>query len=170
MNRYIISEFQSHTSKNMDYTQYITFLYEIIEFLILFHYNLNSVWPKKSGPKSLAQNNCRSVNDTGCDAHHRLNLFVLYIWRGCLHTFANGLGSSLADNKGFRSILSIQSIHKRMVQFKKLTRNLFLTFTLHGHNVHPQQRQLSKFLMRYQQFASHAYCEAAGPSWKLAPQ
>ena len=36
-----------------------------------------------------------------------------------------------------------------------LTRNLFLT--LHGHNVHRPQRQLSKFLMRYQQFASHAY-------------
>ena len=48
----------------------------------------------------------------------------------------------------------IQGIHKRMVPFQKLTRNLFLT--LRGHNVHRQQRQLSKFLMRYQQFASHA--------------
>ena len=48
----------------------------------------------------------------------------------------------------------IQGIHKRMVRFQKLTRNLFLT--LDGHNVHRQQRQLSKFLMRYQQFASHA--------------
>ena len=34
-----------------------------------------------------------------------------------------------------------------MARFQKLTRNLFLT--LHGHNVHRQQRQLSKFLMRY---------------------
>ena len=33
--------------------------------------------------------------------------------------------------------------------------------TLYGHNVHRQQRQLSKFLMRYQQFASHAYCGAS---------
>ena len=33
-----------------------------------------------------------------------------------------------------------------MVQFQKLTRNLFLT--LHGQNVHRQQRQLSKFLTR----------------------
>ena len=57
-------------------------------------------------------------------------------------------------------LLNIQVIHKRMVRFQKLTRNLFLT--LHGHNVHRQQRQLSKFLMRYQQFASHAYCGAAG--------
>jgi hypothetical protein len=48
----------------------------------------------------------------------------------------------------------IQSIHKRIVRFQKLTRNLFLT--LHGENVHRQQWQLSKFLMRYQQFASHA--------------
>jgi hypothetical protein len=45
-----------------------------------------------------------------------------------------------------------------MLRFKKLTRNLFLT--LRGHNVHRQQRQMSKFLMRYQQFASHAYCGA----------
>ena len=43
---------------------------------------------------------------------------------------------------------------QKMVRFQKLTRNLFLT--LHGHNVHRQQRQLSKFLMRYQQFAPHA--------------
>ena len=55
-----------------------------------------------------------------------------------------------------------------MVQFQKLTRNLFLT--LHGHNVHRQQRQLSKFLMRYQQFAFHAYCGAAGSFSKMAPQ
>ena len=55
-----------------------------------------------------------------------------------------------------------------MVQFQKLTRNLFLT--LHGHNVHRQQRQLSKFLMRYQQFAFHAYCGAAGSVYKMAPQ
>ena len=48
----------------------------------------------------------------------------------------------------------IQGVYKRMVRFQKLTRNLFLT--LHGQNVHRQQRQLSKFLMRYQQFASHA--------------
>ena len=55
-----------------------------------------------------------------------------------------------------------------MVQFHKLTRNLFLT--LHGHNVHRQQRQLSKFLMRYQQFASHAYSGAARPVSKMASQ
>jgi hypothetical protein len=55
-----------------------------------------------------------------------------------------------------------------MVQFQKLTRNLLLT--LHGHNVHRQQRQLSKFLMRYQQFASHAYCGAAGPVSKMVSQ
>ena len=48
----------------------------------------------------------------------------------------------------------VQGVHKRMVRFQKLIRNLF--FTLHGHNVHRQQRKLSKFLMRYQQFASHA--------------
>jgi len=62
----------------------------------------------------------------------------------------------------------IQGIHKRMVRFQKLTRDLFLT--LHGHSVHRQQRQLSKFLMRYQQFASHTYCGAAGPVFKMASQ
>ena len=49
----------------------------------------------------------------------------------------------------------IQGIHKKMVRFQKLRRNLFLT--LHGHNLHRQQQQLSKFLIRYQQFASQAY-------------
>jgi len=53
-----------------------------------------------------------------------------------------------------------------MVRFQKLTRNLFLI--LHGHNLQRQQRQLSKFLMRYQQFASHAYWGAPGPvsNWR----
>jgi hypothetical protein len=56
-----------------------------------------------------------------------------------------------------------------MVRLEKLTRNLFIT--LHGHNVHRQQRQMSKFLMRYyQQLASHAYCGAAGPVSKMASQ
>jgi len=44
------------------------------------------------------------------------------------------------------SYTPIQGIHRRMVRFQKLTRNLFLT--LQGHNVHRQQQQLSKFLMR----------------------
>ena len=62
----------------------------------------------------------------------------------------------------------IQGIHKRMVLFQKLIRNLFLN--LRGHNVHRQQRQLYKFLMRYQQFDSHAYCGAVGPVFKMASQ
>ena len=61
-----------------------------------------------------------------------------------------------------------QGIHKRMVWFQKLTRNLFLT--LHGPNAHHQQQQMSRFLMRHQQFASHAYCGAAGPDSKMASQ
>jgi hypothetical protein len=63
---------------------------------------------------------------------------------------------------------NIQGIHKRMGQFRKLTRTIFLN--LHGHNEHRRQRQLSKFLMRYQQFASLAYCGAAGPVYKMALQ
>jgi len=55
-----------------------------------------------------------------------------------------------------------------MARFQKLTRNLFLT--LHGHNAHRQQQQLSKFLIRYQQFDSHAYCGAAGPVFKMGSQ
>jgi hypothetical protein len=42
--------------------------------------------------------------------------------------------------------------------------------TLRGHNVHRQQRQLSKFLVCYRQLASHAYCGAAGPVSKMASQ
>ena len=65
-------------------------------------------------------------------------------------------------------LFHIQGTDRRIVRFPKLTRNLFLT--LHAHNVHRQQRQLSKFLMRYQQFASHAYCGAAGPIFKKVSQ
>jgi hypothetical protein len=61
--------------------------------------------------------------------------------------------------------VTVQGVNKRMVQFQKLTRNLFLIF--HGHNVHRQQRQLSTFLVRYQQ---HAYCGATGPVLKMASQ
>jgi hypothetical protein len=55
-----------------------------------------------------------------------------------------------------------------MVRFQKLTRNLFLT--LQGHNIHRQQRQWSKFLVRYQQLTSHTYCGATGPVPKMASQ
>jgi hypothetical protein len=55
-----------------------------------------------------------------------------------------------------------------MVRFQKFTRNLFLT--LYEQNVHRQQRQLSKFLMCYQQLASHAYCGDAGTVSKMASQ
>jgi hypothetical protein len=63
------------------------------------------------------------------------------------------LCKTLSDDRSVRDFsvllniffgMSIQGVHKRMVQFQNLTRNLFLT--LHRHNVHRQQRQLSKFL------------------------
>jgi hypothetical protein len=40
----------------------------------------------------------------------------------------------------------IQVIHKRMVQFQKLLKHLFIT--LHGHNIHCKHRELSQCLMR----------------------
>ena len=53
-----------------------------------------------------------------------------------------------------------------MVRLQKVTINLFLA--LQGHNVHRQQQQeLSKYAMLYRQFASHAYCGAAGPVSKM---
>ena len=64
--------------------------------------------------------------------------------------------------------IHMQDIHKGMVRFHKLTRSLYLT--LQRHNVHRQQQQLSKFLMRYQQFVSRAYCGAAGSVSKMALQ
>ena len=78
------------------------------------------------------------------------------------------LGQGLVQHVICILFIVIQDMHKRMVRVQKLTRNLFLI--LHGHNVHRQQRQLSRFLMRYQQFASHAYCGAAGPVSKMASQ
>jgi hypothetical protein len=55
---------------------------------------------------------------------------------------------------GDRNVLKKEAEILKYRVFKKLTRNLFLTF--HGQNVHRQQRQPSTFLMCYQQFASHA--------------
>ena len=89
-------------------------------------------------------------------------------WRG-LQSFVTHF--QIFSSLSFKNICrksNIQDIHKRMVRFQKLTRNLFLN--LHGHNVRRQQRQLSKFLMRYQQFASYAYWGAAGPVSKMASQ
>jgi hypothetical protein len=62
----------------------------------------------------------------------------------------------------------VQGIHKRMVRFQELIQ--FVFFTSHDHNLHYQQRELSKFLMHYQQFASHAYCGAARSVSKMASQ
>jgi hypothetical protein len=62
----------------------------------------------------------------------------------------------------------IQGIHKRMVRFQKLIKNLF--FTLHRHNIHCQQWELFTFLMHYQWFASHTYCGAVGPVSKMPSQ
>jgi hypothetical protein len=71
---------------------------------------------------------------------------------------------------GILEQMSSTTIHRghaqRMVRFQKLLQNVFLT--LHGHKVHSQQRDLSKSLMRYQQFASLAYCAAARPVCKMA--
>jgi hypothetical protein len=53
-----------------------------------------------------------------------------------------------------------------MVRIQKLIENVFLT--LHRHIIHCQQRELSKCLMRYLQFAYHAYCGAAGTVSKMA--
>jgi hypothetical protein len=55
-----------------------------------------------------------------------------------------------------------------MAQFQKLFETLFLT--LHGHNIDYQEQKLSTFLMRYQQFASHAHYRAVEPVSKMASQ
>ena len=59
---------------------------------------------------------------------------------------------------------AIQGIHKRMVRFQKLTRNLFLT--LHWHNVRRQQRQLSFSCATSSSFLMLT----AGPVSKMASQ
>jgi hypothetical protein len=61
-------------------------------------------------------------------------------------------------------------LHKREVQFQKLLRLINSFLILHGHNICCQQWELCKFLMRYQQFASHAYYRTTGPVSKMASQ
>jgi hypothetical protein len=54
------------------------------------------------------------------------------------------------------------------MQFQNLLQNAFLT--LHDHNTHSQQRELSLSPTRYNQFHFHAYCGAAGLVSKMASQ
>ena len=56
----------------------------------------------------------------------------------------------------------VQCVYKWMVQFQKLTRNLFLT--LHGHNVHRQQQQLTSFSCAT---GSSLFMLTAGPRGQL---
>jgi hypothetical protein len=74
--------------------------------------------------------------------------------------------SPTAQSMWQHTVTHVQDVHKRMVQFQEFIKNVFIF--LHGHNIHCQQRKLSLFLMRYQQFAFHAYCGAAGPVSKMA--
>jgi hypothetical protein len=99
-----------------------------------------------------------------------MTLRVVHFVRKIRTSLAINSGNLCSPERGlqFCVALTIQGIHKGMVRFQKLIRNLFLTS--HGHNVHRQQRQLSKFLMRYQQFGSHAYCGATGPVSNMASQ
>jgi hypothetical protein len=55
-----------------------------------------------------------------------------------------------------------------MAQFQKYIKIFFSN--LHGHSIYCQQWELSEFLLRYWQFASHAYCAAARPVSKMALQ
>jgi hypothetical protein len=54
-----------------------------------------------------------------------------------------------------------------MMLFQKLLKHFL---ALHGHNIHCQQQEVSKLPIPYQQFASHAYCGAAGTISKMASQ
>jgi hypothetical protein len=67
---------------------------------------------------------------------------------------------------------SYTGIQKKNGEVSKVTLHLQiqLFLTPHGHNIHCQQRELSKFLMRYQQFASHACSGAAEPVFNMASQ
>jgi hypothetical protein len=109
--------------------------------------------------KLVLEKNCRLV----CSAACFVDLGFILIKRD-LRTSSYKPDDKTRKIKVPYAYIYIQGVHKRMVQFQKLTRNLFLT--LHGHNVHRQQRQLS----RYQQFACHAYYRAVRPVSKMASQ
>jgi len=80
------------------------------------------------------------------------------LMRWNIHIPSSPPQGSSSDDSSTRHMIGLYRAYTKE-WFQKLTRNLFLT--LHGHNVHRQQQQLSKFLMRYQLFASHAYCGAS---------
>ena len=126
------------------------------------------VWKSHLNNLQQSEYNCQAVVQTKLlvcnkskgyplDTYTELRMYCLFI---C------GLLNQTISNSNCTS--SIQCVYKWMVQYQKITRNLFLT--LHGQNVHRQQRQLSKFRMCYQQFNFHAYCRATGSVYKMAPQ
>jgi hypothetical protein len=88
---------------------------------------------------------------------------TLYILRGFK---TSGDAFRLPYSIALKLNTDIQRMHKRMVQFQKLTRNLFLT--LHGHNVQVSSGNCPKFLMRYQQFALMLTAGPRGqfPRWR----
>jgi hypothetical protein len=87
--------------------------------------------------------------------------YLSTIHEACLHSFGQLVLKSFEDYVHL-------GVYKRMVRFQKLVKNVILT--LHVHSMYCQQMDLSKFLMRHTQFASDAYCGAAGPVSKMASQ
>jgi len=98
---------------------------------------------------------------------YKASLPLLFTSNACLNSVFKSASTTFQIVAGFL-LFSYTGYTQKILQFQKLTRNLFLT--LHGHNLRRQQRQLSKFFMRYQQFAFGAYCGAAGPVFKMASQ
>jgi hypothetical protein len=98
--------------------------------------------------------------------NHQLKLYQISVAPKFL--FAKNVIQYLISNKILTCELYIQGVYKIMARVQKLTRNLFLTF--HLHNVHRQQRQLSRFLLHYQQLISRAYCGDTGPVSNMASQ
>jgi hypothetical protein len=82
-----------------------------------------------------------------CEAigEHSLSQTLVSEWHS---SFKAGQVSVKDDKRSGQPSTSrtIQGIHKRRMRFQKLIKNLF--HILHGHNVHCQKWQLSKFLMR----------------------
>ena len=98
----------------------------------------------------MKKNSVRSVN--ACGHSDGLDVAESYVLYAGHNNSSENLEISHKTHLAItRTVGTVQGIHKRMVRFQKLTRNLFLN--LHGHNVHRQQRQLSKFRARFRKDA-----------------
>jgi hypothetical protein len=90
-----------------------------------------------------------TLNSASQHVRHNMCEVHTTFFKTCLFAIIHKEGVNLPLNRKKEQsnyyFYEVQGIHKRMVRYQKWIKNVFLN--LHGHNIHHQRRQLSKFLI-----------------------